>query len=367
MTRKFVIAALLAGSAFTVSRAGLRRCSGRTGGSGADGAGCIRRRCRRHNPGHQPGRRSPGKDRVASGPGRGAPGSARRREDPAGESRSDLEGRPRVRRQGRRLHLQAEGLRSVRCRLCRLPRRRRAPRYGERPQLPATSASTRAPAALVFGAEGTLPGRFRLQVRVQPRSRHGRLSRTSSSPTILRRRHSRFQIGNFYPYSSLETMTSSRLGSMHGARFVHRCVQLQPPPRHRASVLRQGDRQLPYPGRHLLDADQRRDLHAHRLAGVAPCALHADARLDPASRRRELPASLEQPGVAWVSSIAPVRSRRSPTSASSTRARLRRRATTSVGLEFAAIHKSLHVAAEAQKSGSPRLQRSRTRGDQRRS
>ena len=213
MKLKFV-AALLAGSAFCFSAPALRRRTRAAAArsrrsrmqSDADG------RCRhRQRPG---GRRCPGQDRAAAGAGRGAPGL-----DRAGQSRRWS----RRRRHGRArpqwddkdagFSFKPKGLDPVSMRAIsasrdgnelRGTRRRsqlRQPRL-EQPRPPPDDRRRRHAAR-----------RLPLQRRIQLRAGHASITRTSCSPTTSRIRRCTVQVGNFYPFSSLETMTSSKFTS----------------------------------------------------------------------------------------------------------------------------------------------------------
>ena len=66
---------------------------------------------------------------------------------------------------------------------------------------------------LVFGAEGTLPGGFGYKAEFN--FAQGTVDYEDIILTYdMKKKPLQISIGNFYPYSSLETMTSSRLGSM---------------------------------------------------------------------------------------------------------------------------------------------------------
>ena len=66
---------------------------------------------------------------------------------------------------------------------------------------------------IVFGAEGTLPGRFGYKVEFN--FAQGTVDYEDVILTYdFEKAPLQISVGNFYPYSSLETMTSSRLGSM---------------------------------------------------------------------------------------------------------------------------------------------------------
>ena len=94
--------------------------------------------------------------------------------------------------------VQAQGLRTVRRRLCRLSRRRRAPRNGQRPQLPEPRLQhARSPHR---DRRRRAPCRAASATRSSSTSRRARsTTRTSSSPTTSRRRRCRFRSATSIP------------------------------------------------------------------------------------------------------------------------------------------------------------------------
>ena len=76
----------------------------------------------------------------------------------------------------------------------------------------------------MFGAEGTLPGGFGYNVEFN--FAQGTVDYEDIMLTYdFKKAPLTVQVGYFYPFSSLETMTSSQLGSFMERAGVHRRVQ----------------------------------------------------------------------------------------------------------------------------------------------
>jgi phosphate-selective porin OprO/OprP len=200
---------------------------------------------------------------------------------------------------------------------------------------------------LVLGAEGTLPGRFGYKVEfnfAQGNVDYEDIILTYDFETTPLQ----VSVGNFYPYSSLETMTSSRLGSMmERASFTDAFnynrrlgVGIQYSGKKNDSYLFQaGIFSTP-----INDAGFNRTGWQASLRGIysprlGSTRLHVGANFQHRSNNRE--SMGQQYRTRPLTQITDQRFIDTTTLASA--------GDDTVGVELAAIHKSLHVAAEAQK------------------
>lgn len=200
---------------------------------------------------------------------------------------------------------------------------------------------------LVFGAEGTLPGRFGYKIEFN--FAQGGVDYEDLILTYdFEKAPLQVSVGNFYPYSSLETMTSSRLGSMmERASFTDAFnynrrlgVGIQWSDKKNDSYLVQaGIFSTP-----INDASFNRTGWQASLRGIysptlGSTRLHIGANFQHRSNNKE--SMGQQYRTRPLTQITDQRFIDTGTIAS--------KGDDAVGVEFAAIHKSLHVAAEAQK------------------
>jgi phosphate-selective porin OprO and OprP len=207
---------------------------------------------------------------------------------------------------------------------------------------------------LVFGAEGTLPGRFGYKVEfnlAQATVDYEDIILTydfAKAPLQL-------SVGNFYPYSSLDTMTSSRLGSMmERASFTDAFnynrrlgVGLQLSDKANDSYLVQGgifsttinDGNTGNTGNTFIRTGWQASLRALYTPTLGSTRLHVGANFQHRQNRQE--SRGEQYRTRPLTQITDQRFIDSGTIAS--------KGDDALGVEFAAVHKSLHVAAEGQK------------------
>jgi phosphate-selective porin OprO/OprP len=200
---------------------------------------------------------------------------------------------------------------------------------------------------IVFGAEGTLPGGFGYKAEFN--FAQGTVDYEDIILTYdMKNKPLQLSIGNFYPYSSLETMTSSRLGSMlERASFTDAFnynrrlgigVQLSDK-KADAYLLTAGLFSTP-----INDATFTRTGWQASVRGVysptmGTTRLHLGANFQHRENNRESQA--QQYRSRPLTQITDQRFVDTGNLAS--------KGDDVVGLEFAAIHKSLHVAAEGQK------------------
>ena len=172
--------------------------------------------------------------------------------------------------------------------------------------------------------------------------------RTSSSLTIFEKAPLQISVGNFYPYSSLETMTSSRLGSMlERASFTDAFnynrrlgIGLQCSDKATDSYLIQaGIFSTPINDATFTRTGWQASLRALYTPTLGSTRLHVGANFQHRSNNQE--SMGQQYRTRPLTQITDQRFIDTGTLAS--------KGDDTVGLEFAAIHKSLHVAAEAQK------------------
>jgi phosphate-selective porin OprO/OprP len=200
---------------------------------------------------------------------------------------------------------------------------------------------------LVFGAEGTLPGGFGYKAEFN--FAQGTLDYEDIILTYdLKNKPLQISVGNFYPYSSLETMTSSRLGSMlERASFTDAFnynrrlglgVQL---------IDKKADSYVVQAGifsQPINDASFNRSGWQASLRGVYSPTM-GSTRLHIGANAQHRTNNMESLGQQYrsrpLTQLTDQRFIDTGTIAS--------KGDDVVGIEFAAIHKSLHVAAEAQK------------------
>ena len=200
---------------------------------------------------------------------------------------------------------------------------------------------------LVIGAEGTLPGRFGYKVEFN--FAQGTVDYEDIILTYdFAKAPLQVSVGNFYPYSSLETMTSSRLGSMlERASFTDAFnynrrlgIGLQFSDKTNDSYLVQaGIFSTPINDASFTRTGWQASLRALYTPTLGSTRLHVGANFQHRSNNQE---SLGQQYRARpLTQITDQRFIDTGTLAS--------RGDDTLGVEFAAVHKSLHVAAEAQK------------------
>jgi phosphate-selective porin OprO and OprP len=200
---------------------------------------------------------------------------------------------------------------------------------------------------LVIGAEGTLPGRFGYKVEFN--FAQGTVDYEDIILTYdFAKAPLQISVGNFYPYSSLETMTSSRLGSMlERASFTDAFnynrrlgIGLQFSDKTNDSYLVQaGIFSTPINDASFTRTGWQASLRALYTPTLGSTRLHVGANFQHRSNNQE---SLGQQYRARpLTQITDQRFIDTGTLAS--------RGDDTLGVEFAAVHKSLHVAAEAQK------------------
>ena len=200
---------------------------------------------------------------------------------------------------------------------------------------------------IVFGAEGTLPGRFGYKVEFN--FAQGTVDYEDVILTYdFEKAPLQVSIGNFYPYSSLETMTSSRLGSMlERASFTDAFnynrrlgIGIQYSDKATDSYLVQaGIFSTPINDASFTRTGWQASLRALYTPTLGTTRLHIGANFQHRSNNQE---SLGQQYRARpLTQITDQRLIDTGTLAS--------KGDDAVGIEFAAIKKSLHVAAEAQK------------------
>ena len=200
---------------------------------------------------------------------------------------------------------------------------------------------------LVIGAEGTLPGRFGYKVEFN--LAQGTVDYEDIVLTYdFEKAPLQVAIGNFYPYSSLETMTSSRLGSfMERASFTDAFnynrrlgVGVQWSDKKTDSYLVQaGIFSTPINDASFTRTGWQASLRALYTPTLGSTRLHVGANFQHRSNNQE---SLgQQYRTRPLTQITDQRFVDTGTLAS--------RGDDTLGVEFAAVHKSLHVAAEAQK------------------
>ncbi len=150
---------------------------------------------------------------------------------------------------------------------------------------------------LTLGAEGTLPGGFRYNAEVnfaQGSVDYEDIFIAYDFPNVP----VTAQVGNIYPFSSLETMTSSKVTSfLERAGFTDAFNYN----RRLGIAFSANDKKLDrvdIPGRHIQRADQQWKLHSHRMAGLGAWRLLPHDWCGSPAFRCELPASGEHAGVA---------------------------------------------------------------------
>ncbi|WP_426692934.1 porin [Sphingomonas sediminicola] len=200
---------------------------------------------------------------------------------------------------------------------------------------------------LVFGAEGTLPGRFGYKVEFN--FAQGTVDYEDIILTYdFEKAPLQVSVGNFYPYSSLETMTSSRLGSMlERASFTDAFnynrrlgIGLQFSDKATDSYLVQaGIFSTPINDASFTRTGWQASLRALYTPTLGSTRLHVGANFQHRSNSQESLGA--QYRTRPLTQITDQRFIDTGTLASS--------GDDTLGVEFAAIHKSLHVAAEAQK------------------
>ncbi|QNP44051.1 hypothetical protein H9L15_05650 [Sphingomonas daechungensis] len=200
---------------------------------------------------------------------------------------------------------------------------------------------------LVFGAEGTLPGRFGYKVEFN--FAQGTVDYEDIILTYdFQKAPLQVSVGNFYPYSSLETMTSSRLGSMmERASFTDAFnynrrlgVGLQFSDKATDSYLIQaGIFSTPINDATFTRTGWQASLRALYTPTLGSTRLHIGANFQHRSNNRE--ALGQQYRTRPLTQITDQRFIDTGTLAS--------KGDDTLGAEFAAVHKSLHFAAEAQK------------------
>jgi phosphate-selective porin OprO/OprP len=199
----------------------------------------------------------------------------------------------------------------------------------------------------VIGAEGTLPGRFGYKVEFN--LAQGTVDYEDIILTYdFEKAPLQIAVGNFYPYSSLETMTSSRLGSMmERASFTDAFnynrrlgVGLQLSDKKSDSYLVQaGIFSTPINDASFTRTGWQASLRGIYSPTLGSTRLHVGANFQHRSNNRE--GMGQQYRARPLTQITDQRFIDSGTIASE--------GDDTLGVEFAAIRKSLHVAAEAQK------------------
>jgi phosphate-selective porin OprO/OprP len=200
---------------------------------------------------------------------------------------------------------------------------------------------------IVLGAEGTLPGRFGYKVEFN--FAQGTVDYEDIVLTYdFEKAPLQVSVGNFYPYSSLETMTSSRLGSMmERASFTDAFnnnrrlgVGLQFSDKAADSYLVQaGIFSTPINDASFTRTGWQASLRALYSPTLGSTRLHVGANFQHRSNNQE---SLgQQYRSRPLTQLTDQRFIDTGTLAS--------KGDDALGVEFAAIHKSLHFAAEAQK------------------
>jgi len=200
---------------------------------------------------------------------------------------------------------------------------------------------------IVFGAEGTLPGRFGYKVEFN--FAQGTVDYEDVILTYdFEKAPLQVSVGNFYPYSSLETMTSSRLGSMlERASFTDAFnynrrlgIGIQYSDKATDSYLIQaGIFSTPINDASFTRTGWQASLRALYTPTLGTTRLHIGANFQHRSNNQE---SLGQQYRARpLTQITDQRFIDTGTLAS--------KGDDALGVEFAAVAKSLHVAAEAQK------------------
>jgi phosphate-selective porin OprO/OprP len=200
---------------------------------------------------------------------------------------------------------------------------------------------------IVFGAEGTLPGGFGYKAEFN--LAQGTLDYEDIILTYdVKNKPLQVSIGNFYPYPSLETVTSSRLGSMlERASFTDAFnynrrlgigVQLSDK-KADSYVLQAGLFSQPINDTSFTRTGWQASLRGVYSPMMGSTRLHLGANFQHRENNRELLA--QQYRSRPLTQITDQRFVDTGNIAS--------KSDNVVGLEFAAIHKSLHVAAEAQK------------------
>ena len=127
---------------------------------------------------------------------------------------------------------------------------------------------------LTLGAEGTLPGGFRYNAEVnfaQGSVDYEDIFIAYDFPNVP----VTAQVGNIYPFSSLETMTSSKVTSfLERAGFTDAFNYN----RRLGIAFSANDKKwtVDIPGRHIQRADQQRKLHSDRMAGLGAWRLLTD-------------------------------------------------------------------------------------------
>ena len=200
---------------------------------------------------------------------------------------------------------------------------------------------------IVIGAEGTLPGRFGYKVEFN--LAQGTVDYEDIILTYdFAKAPLQISVGNFYPYSSLETMTSSRLGSMlERASFTDAFnynrrlgIGLQFSDKTNDSYLVQaGIFSTPINDASFTRTGWQASLRALYTPTLGSTRLHLGANFQHRSNTQE--AMGQQYRTRPLTQITDQRFIDTGTLAS--------RGDDTLGVEFAAVHKSLHVAAEAQK------------------
>ena len=199
----------------------------------------------------------------------------------------------------------------------------------------------------MFGAEGTLPGRFGYKIEFN--FAHGGVDYEDIILTYdLEKAPLQISVGNFYPYSSLETMTSSRLGSMmERASFTDAFnynrrlgIGLQYSDKANDSYLVQaGIFSTPINDASFTRTGWQASLRALYSPTLGSTRLHVGANFQHRSNNKE--SMGQQYRTRPLTQVTDQRFIDTGTLAS--------KGDDAIGVEFAAIHKSLHVAAEAQK------------------
>lgn len=207
---------------------------------------------------------------------------------------------------------------------------------------------------IVLGAEGTLPGRFGYKFEFNFAQ-----ATVDYEDIILtydfEKAPLQIAIGNFYPYSSLETMTSSRLGSMmERASFTDAFnynrrlgIGLQYSDKVNDSYLLQAgifsttinDGNTGNTGNTFIRTGWQASLRGIYSPTLGSTRLHVGVNFQHRQNRQE--SQGEQYRTRPLTQITDQRFIDTGTIAS--------KGDDALGVEFAAIHKSLHVAAEAQK------------------
>ena len=200
---------------------------------------------------------------------------------------------------------------------------------------------------LVFGAEGTLPGRFGYKVEFN--FAQGTVDYEDIILTYdFEKAPLQISVGNFYPYPSLETMTSSRLGSMlERASFTDAFnynrrlgIGLQYSDKATDSYLIQaGIFSTPINDATFTRTGWQASLRALYTPTLGSTRLHVGANFQYRDNNRE--SMGQQYRTRPLTQITDQRFVDTGNLAS--------KGDMTVGVELAAIHKSLHMAAEAQK------------------